>query len=147
VVIERMLAISDARFIDGLVAEAKRAGKLRTEFVVPDAWRRNTPEFLAEAFAPLERRGLFPTWPFGSEFDPVEQRLVGVLTALKSSTATPRGRLAALAAGLARGAPGPDVAAELKRMGLTEPTSVGEKLEARILTAALRAAQTDGGKS
>lgn len=146
VVIERMLAISDARFIDGLVAEAKRAGKLRGDFAVPDAWRRNTPEFLAEAFAPLERRGLFPAWPFGSEFDPVEQRLVGVLTALKSSTATPRGRIAALVAGLARGAPGPDVSAELKRMTLTEPTSLGEKLEARILTAALRAAQNDGSK-
>jgi acyl-CoA hydrolase len=138
-VIERMLAITDARFIDGLVAEAKAAGKLRRDFVVPDAWRRNTPEGLADALAPFERRGLFPAWPFGSEFDPVEQRLVGALTALKSRTATRRGRLAALARGIAHGAPGADVAAELSRMGLAAPRGLGERLEARVLAAALRA--------
>lgn len=144
VVIERMLAISDARFIDGLVGEAKRAGKLRADFVVPEAWRRNTPEFLAEALAPLERRGLFPTWPFGSEFDAVEQRLVGALTTLKASTATTSGRLAALWAGIRRGAPGADVTAELERMDLARPASLGERLEARVLVAALRAARSDG---
>jgi acyl-CoA hydrolase len=141
-VIERMLAITDARFIDGLVAEAKAAGKLRRDFVVPDAWRRNTPEALAEALAPFERRGLFPTWPFGSEFDPLEQRLVGALTRLKSQTATLRGRLAALAAGILRGAPRADVAAELERMGLARPASLGERIEARVLAAALRAARS-----
>jgi acyl-CoA hydrolase len=144
-VIERMLAITDARFIDGLVAEAKAAGKLRRDFVVPDAWRRNTPEFLAEALAPFERRGLFPTWPFGSDFDAVEERLVLALTALKSKTATPGGRLRALARGLVAGAPGPDVRAELARMGLEAPGSLGERLEARVLAAALRAARAGAG--
>lgn len=141
-VIERMLAITDARFIDGLVAEAKAAGKLRRDFAVPEAWRRNTPEALAEALAPFERRGLFATWPFGSEFDPVEQRLVGALTMLKSQTATPRGRLAALAAGILRGAPRDDVAPELERMKLARPSSLGERIEARVLAAALRAARS-----
>lgn len=140
-VIERMLAISDARFIDGLVAEAKAAGKLRRDFVVPDAWRRNTPEAIAEALAPFERRGLFPSWPFGSEFDPVEQRLVAALTALKSKTATMRGRLSTLAQGILRGARDGDVRAELERMGLDAPATLAERIEARVLTAALRAAR------
>jgi len=43
------LAITDARFVDALAARAKAAGKLRASFVVPDSWRRNTPQALAEA--------------------------------------------------------------------------------------------------
>jgi acyl-CoA hydrolase len=68
-IIQRTLAITDARFIDELAARAKAAGKLSASFVVPDAWRSNTPEALAAKLAPFRARGLFPTFPFGSDFD------------------------------------------------------------------------------
>jgi len=74
-----MLAISDARFVDALAAEAIRAGKLPRDFRVPDAWRRNTPEALAARLAPFAARGLFPAFPFGSDFTAVEERLLPAL--------------------------------------------------------------------
>src|SRR4029077_3110826 len=44
-----MLAVSDARFQDDLCNRAKAAGKLRTDFVIPPAWRRTEPARLEEA--------------------------------------------------------------------------------------------------
>ncbi|PJA37806.1 MAG: acetyl-CoA hydrolase, partial [Lysobacterales bacterium CG_4_9_14_3_um_filter_62_6] len=41
VVIQRLLAITDARFQDELVATAKAAGKLDRAFTLPEDWRRN----------------------------------------------------------------------------------------------------------
>ena len=70
-----MLAITDARFLDGLVAQAKRAGKLRATFSVPDRWRQNTPARLLEALRPFQARGLFADFPFGSDFTAEERRL------------------------------------------------------------------------
>src|SRR5687767_3027090 len=49
--IERMLAISDARFVDALAAEAKRAGKLRGDYAIPAAVRANRPEVLKQRLA------------------------------------------------------------------------------------------------
>ncbi|HSS06047.1 MAG TPA: acetyl-CoA hydrolase/transferase C-terminal domain-containing protein, partial [Rhodanobacteraceae bacterium] len=87
VCIQRMLAITDARFQDELAESARRAGKLARDFRVPDAWRRNTPADLAERMRPFRAKGLFQQFPFGSDFTPVEQRLLPALLWLKKSTA------------------------------------------------------------
>src|SRR5690606_41432077 len=44
-----MLAICDARFQEDLVREAIAARKLPVDFVLPDAWRRNTREDLGRS--------------------------------------------------------------------------------------------------
>ena len=77
-----MMAISDARFIDGLTQQAKAAGKLRGDFVIPDRWRENTPQRLEMALRPM--RQCFPTFPFGSDFTPDEQALLPALQRLQS---------------------------------------------------------------
>jgi hypothetical protein len=74
-----MLAITDARFLDGLVAQAKRTGKLQARFSIPDRWRQNTPAHLHDALSPFQARGLFAAFPFGSDFSPEEQRLLPAL--------------------------------------------------------------------
>ncbi|SEI38283.1 acetyl-CoA hydrolase/transferase C-terminal domain-containing protein [Frateuria terrea] len=136
--IEAMLSICDARFLDALAAEAKANGKLAPGFSIPDAWRRHRPECLAEALAPLRRAGMLPTFPFGSDFDQVEQQLLPALSWLKEQGATWRGRLM-LAKALAR--PGEVVAGEavaLERMQLARPRGFGERLQQRLVLAALR---------
>ena len=136
--IEAMLSICDARFLDALAAEAKANGKLAPGFRIPDAWRRHRPECLAEALAPLHRAGMLPTFPFGSDFDQVEQQLLPALSWLKEQGATWRGRLM-LAKALAR--PGEVVAGEavaLERMQLARPRGFGERLQQRLVLAALR---------
>src|SRR5579859_2961172 len=61
--VEAMLAISDARFIDALAAEAKSHGKLAADFKVPEAWRKHSPDLLHEALAKPMRKGLLPKFP------------------------------------------------------------------------------------
>ena len=136
--VEAMLAISDARFLDALCAEAKAAGKLAPEFQIPEKWRLNRPEHLREALKPLEQRGLFPMFPFGSDFTEVEQRLLPALGWLKSNSGSWRGRLALLRALLRPGeaAAGEDEA--LVRMDLIGHGSLQERLLRRLVAAGLR---------
>jgi acyl-CoA hydrolase len=136
--IEAMLSICDARFLDALCAEAKSHRKLAPDFVIPDAWRRHRPENLHEALAPLRQKGLLPSFPFGSDFTEVEQRLLPALNWLQASSGHWRGKLALLRA-VCR--PGPVAAGEaeaLARMGLTATVTFGDRLQRRLLLAALR---------
>lgn len=136
--VQAMLAISDARFIDALAAEAKSHGKLPADFKIPDAWRHHRPEALREALAKQVRKGLLPTFPFGSDFTEVEQRLLPALEWLQSSSAHWPGRWALLKAVLRPGESGAEEAAALARMGLAAPTAWGDRLQRRLLQAALR---------
>ena len=136
--IEAMLAISDARFIDALAAEAKSHGKLAVDFKIPDAWRQHRPEKLSETLAPLVRKGVLPAFPFGSDFTEVERRLLPALEWLKSSSANWKGRWRLLKAVSRPGEAAADEPALLDRMGLAVPTKWADRLQRRLLQAALR---------
>ena len=136
--VKAMLAITDARFLDWLVAEAQHAGKLARDFRVPDAWRMNTPARIAAVFAPLRRRGLFDTFPFGSDFTPEERRLVGALQWLKRRGATRAGQIALALRALAAGAPSAEEAPFVERMALTQPRTWRERLDRGLVLIGLR---------
>lgn len=131
-----MTGIADARFQDALLDKAKAAKKLRKDFIIPQAWSHNTPERLRDALAPLRADGTLPDYPLGSDFTPVEQRLVRALAWLKRETATTPGKLATLAKVMSAGDAGDDEA--LQRMALTAPENLQERIEARLLSLALR---------
>ncbi|WP_266167903.1 acetyl-CoA hydrolase/transferase C-terminal domain-containing protein [Dyella subtropica] len=136
--IEAMLAICDARFLDALCAEAKSEGKLAADFQIPEKWRRNRPEHLREALAPLQHKGLLPSFPFGSDFTEVEQRLLPALNWLQSSSASWRGRFALIRALMRRGEAADGEAEALVRMGLVGQGSLSERLQRRLVQVALR---------
>jgi acyl-CoA hydrolase len=136
--IEAMLAISDARFIDALAAEAKSHGKLAADFKIPDAWRQHRPETLQDALATRIRKGLLPPFPFGSDFTEVEQRLLPALEWLQASSATWKGRWHLFKALCRHGEPASDEAAMLERMGLSAPGRMQDRLQRRLLQAAWR---------
>ena len=138
--IRAMLAISDARFQDQLVADAMRAGQLARDFRVPDAWRRNTPADLAARLRPFVARNLFPLFPFGSDFNAVEQRLLPALLWLKKNTSDWR-RWPALVSALLVPGRSEDADAGMERLGLREPSGVGERLLARLVRGALSRTQ------
>ena len=85
-VIAAMLAITDSRFQDELLRQAKDAGKIEPTFEVPEAARDNTPDAIARALKPAADAGLLPAFPFGSDFTEVEQRLIPALGALQSAS-------------------------------------------------------------
>ena len=136
--IEAMLAITDARFVDALAAEAKSQGKLAADFKIPEAWRKHRPEALHEALNKPMRKGLLPRFPFGSDFNEVEQRLLPALEWLQSSSATWKGRWQLLKAFLKPGDAKAEEAMALERMQLTAATTLSDRVQRRLLQAALR---------
>jgi acyl-CoA hydrolase len=130
-VIAAMLAVSDARFQDDLLARAKHAGKIEPGFELPPQWRENTPARIEWALAPIRDKGLLPEFPFGTDFTAVEQRLLPALAQLRASSPL---RLVALAVRgfLSKGA-SPQVEECLARMGLDQPSGLMEELYATVL--------------
>lgn len=131
-----MVAIADVRFQQGLIDVARREGKLRADFALPAAASRNTPERLAAALRPFHTSGALPDYPLGSDFTPVEERLVKALAWLKANTATRGAKLRTVWRALSTRA---DDTEALQRMGLSSPSGFGERLEAKLVTLALTA--------
>ena len=132
-VIQRLLAICDARFQADLIAKAKSAGKLAADFVPPAQWQRNTQEHLRAALHTFTQQGSYPRYPFGSDFDDQELAILPALAKLKANTHSKIGRLRALLAALFSGAPDATHQAKLVRLGLAAPKTLQEKLLARML--------------
>lgn len=133
-----MIAISDARFQAGLVREAIQARKLPPDFRIPETWKRNTREELSTRLAPFRVRGLLPAYPFGSDFTPLELRLLAALGRLKSALPNPGRWPRVLKAWLA---PGNRDSEAMARMGLSNPVGMRERILARLLTGILNDAQ------
>jgi acyl-CoA hydrolase len=134
-VIAGLLAITDSRFQDELLRQAKSAGKIERAFELPPVCRDNTPDRIERALAPAREQGLLPPFPFGSDFTPAEQRLIPALEMLKA--ASPQRLAQLLARGVMAGEPSPDVRDALARMGLDRPATLKERGYAALLRAAL----------
>ncbi len=82
-VIKAMLNITDSRFQDELLAEAKSHGKVSEDYEIPEEYRHNTPEALAAKLADGQARGLFPAFPFGASLTREELAIAAAMKALK----------------------------------------------------------------
>ncbi len=82
-----MISISDAQFHRQLVDEAIRARKLPADFVIPAAWAANTAAQLHTRLKSARSNGVLPDYPFGSDFNDIELRLLTGLDWLKAATA------------------------------------------------------------
>jgi hypothetical protein len=134
--IAAMLAITDSRFQDELATTAKDAGKLPKGHEIPRAHRENFPERIAEALKPAREAGLLPSFPFGSDFTEVEQRLIPALQLLREAQRTPLRLPGLLWQGMTQP---PDASARecLARLGLDRPKSFAERGYRALVNAAL----------
>ena len=127
--VARMLRITDSRFQEELLEQAKAAGKIAADARLDPGARGNTPEAVEQWLAPF---GL-PEFPFGTDFTEVEQRLLPALDHLSQAQGS-RTALAGLVwAGMRAKAP-PEL---LSRMGLDRPEGVKERLLALALAGAI----------
>ena len=136
-VVAAMLQVADSRFQDELMRQAKDAGKLPRSHEISAAYRENYPERISAALKPARDAGLLPSFPFGSDFTDVEQRLIPALQILQQAQRTPL-QLAGL---LWQGMRQPPDAADrecLARLGLDKPTHVAERAYRALVTAALQ---------
>jgi acyl-CoA hydrolase len=131
-VIAAMLAITDSRFQGELLRQAKDAGKIERAFELPILARDNTPDAITRALKPAADAGLLPTFPFGTDFTEIEQRLIPALQVLKTASPLQLARL--LMRGLSTH--GEDVAC-LDRLGLAPPESAKDWLYAALVRGAL----------
>lgn len=131
-VIAAMLAITDSRFQDDLLRQAKAAGKIERSFELASPSRENTPDAIERALRPAADAGLLPMFPFGTDFTDVEQRLIPALQKLKA--ASPTQLLGLLVSGLDRARGNEEC---LDRLGLTHPRAPSEWLYAALVRGAL----------
>ncbi len=133
-----LLAIMDARFQDGFVAAARRAGKLPLDFRISDSMRMNRPELLAARFSQWRNSEVFAELPFGSAFSREERVLARALRTLASDMTSWPGRLKVAQQFLQSGSADAKVQPFLERMSLANPQSIGEHIQRRLVIAALR---------
>ncbi len=134
-VIAALLAITDQRFQGELLRRAKEAGKIESTYELPAACRDNTEDRIARALKPATEQGLLPPFPFGTDFTPVEQRLMPALETLRAASPWQLARLALR--GLFAAQPEQDVNDCLVRMALDRPAGVRERLSAALVRGAL----------
>lgn len=131
-VVAAMLTITDSRFQPELLRQAKDAGKIARNFEIAATHRENYPRKIQDALAPLRARGLLPAFPFGTDFTPVEQRLIPALERLQNAAPLEMARLAI--AGVGHGQ-----SEELERLGLNSPSTIAEHSYRILVQGALRA--------
>ena len=140
-VIAAMLNVTDSRFQAELKLQAKDAGKLPRDYQIPTAHRENFPERIAMALEPARAAGLLPSFPFGSDFTEIEQRLIPALQVLQEASRSPLTLLPLVLGGLR--AADTSVQPALARMGLDRPNTFADRLYRILLNAALK---RSGGK-
>ena len=135
--IAAMLSIADSRFQGELLAQAKDAGHLPKSYDIPKAYRNNTPERIEKALKAARRDGTLPEFPFGTDFTPVEQRLLPALEILKLKSNSVPALAGLVLRGVTAGAPSAADRECLARMGFDKTKTPQEWLTAKALHAAL----------
>lgn len=137
-VIAAMLSIADSRFQPELMRQAKDAGKLPKHYEIPVYARDNTPDRIEHALGPLREQGKLPAFPFGTDFDVTELRLIPALKAMQQAAASPLALLDLAWEGMRRESAEEKIC--LARLGL-DRGGIKNKLYATLLRGALRTAR------
>jgi acyl-CoA hydrolase len=133
-IIIELLKITDSRFQHELMKWAKEKGKLDESYVIPDMYRHNYPESYLEIIKKYKVKGLYPTFPFGTELTKEELKLGKALKSLKASMeASP---LKAIISGLGAKSSKEDEYL-LAMMKLDEPKTLKERLYKKLITSKL----------
>ena len=138
----RLIRIADARFQEGLLKQAKQAGKVRADFKIPAHWKDNTPAAVRNAMSAAGEGDWFPAFPFGRDFTDEELTLGKALKGLKAATGSRRGKLATLWQALRAEDEEGRYQALLERMGLQRPSGLREKLDRKLVIHGLERLET-----
>jgi len=138
-VIQSLICIADSRWQENLRQSAVSAGKLDSHWTVPQQFRNNTAEAVAESLREFRTNGLIPEYPFSSDFSPEEEDIARALEYLQERSEGPQQKLQLILASLGKnGSPKAWQGPHLSRMGLESASSVSLKLEKRLLCLALQ---------
>jgi len=137
-VMKALLNVADSRFQQGLLEQARRAGKIEPGYRIPQAFRSNSPERLEQVLAPYRARGLFAAFPLGCELTEEELVLGKALKSLKARARQPQWRNL-LDAWKVKQIPAAAIP-YLKRMQLEPPAAWKDRIVRRLLVLELQKA-------
>jgi acyl-CoA hydrolase len=135
-VIEEMLKITDSRFQNDLIMEAKRNGKLAPDFQLAREYTHNYPQKIDLLLKPFKEDGYFPPFPFGTDLTSDEIAIGSSLKRL--STSNKVGVLMDIIAEMFKSVPS-CATSYLRRMQLDQPTTAKEKILQKVVLSAMRA--------
>jgi acyl-CoA hydrolase len=136
-VITALIEIANSRFQEELVKEAKRAGKLRKDYRIPDYARNNRPARLESLLKKYRERGLFKAFPFGTDLTEEELVLRKALLAIKQIVQGKKIRMPRMATINKTFAIPASARPYLERMKLDHPHTFKERVVRRVLVSAL----------
>ena len=135
-VIAAMLAVSDSRFQDELARPPRTPASCRRTMKSLQRIARMCRSGSLAALKPAREAGLLPSFPFGSDFTDVEQRLIPALQILQDAQHAPLRLAELLWQGLTRTPDSADRAC-LARLGLERPATFSERMYRALVSAAL----------
>ncbi|AFM40131.1 hypothetical protein Desaci_1092 [Desulfosporosinus acidiphilus SJ4] len=145
-VIAELINIADSRFQGQLLAQAKKAGKIPLDYEIPMEYRNNTPAKIASLLKPYQAQGVFKPFPFGTDLTEDDIILGGSLKTLKNLAKEHRIKMAkGILLELFRPIP-KSVESHIKRMELSAPASIKERLLRKAIIYALRNSIPDSNR-
>ncbi len=131
--IQALLNITDSRFQDELLDAAKRAGKLDAHYRIPDRYRNNVPARVNREIEHRRSQGLFPAFPFGTDFTEEEIALGRSLRDLKATMDEPRTLIRKLIRSFVHGVDEAEAMPYLERIALAHPHTAREVILQHLL--------------
>ncbi len=132
-VIAEMLKISDSRFQQQLMQQAKKNGKLPQDYRIPAVYCNNYPNVVVKKIEKFKQKGMFSRFPFGSDFSE-EERVVGrALKSLKNKSRSKKLMLKLLLKAMIPQPVPEKYQPYLQRMGLWRVNTIEERLLRKLL--------------
>lgn len=138
-VIQQLLNITDSRFQDELLQKARDAKKIPADYQISDQFRNNYPQRLEEAIAPFKKDGLFPPFPFGTDFTDEELVIGKALKWLKGQMTEGLSKVSSLSKAMTIRQVPQSAKPYLERLQLDNPDSAKEKMMQKLVVYALSA--------
>jgi len=137
-IISEMLKVADSRFQEQLMRKAKEHNKLPKNYVIPDEYRNNTPEWLNNTLNKYRQQDVIPSFPLGTQFDQEELVLGQALRSFANKTPIEKMKIVPDLLKMGNNSLNGNSGKYLKRMELDSPKGFKEKMYKRLVACALK---------
>lgn len=132
-VMKAMLNITDSRFQQELLAQAKEHGKIEPEYQIPETFQHNVPERVSDTIAQFRKKELFPAFPLGTDFTDQELQIGACLKELKALQSHKVDLLKTMFKAFTHHHQEDTAQPFLERMSMTDAKTQKEKIEQKLL--------------
>ena len=132
-IIHRSLNITDSRFQQALANTAKENGKIKSDYTISPAFRRNRSEEISKKLRKYKVQGLFKTFPFGTDLTEEEIFIGKALKILKKKKQNLPVMIATILKAFLTPADQKPYQKYLERMKLDKANGLEEKLYQKLL--------------